>query len=51
MWAELERFIRLHAKTSEQHKKVLDCLLDCKGSTIDPFEKIGVKDEKDEKDK
>ena len=35
MWGELERFIRVHASTSPQHKSVLECLTDCKGSSLD----------------
>ena len=45
MWLELERFIRAHAVNSAQHKKVLECLLECKGSSIDTTDQK-IKEEK-----
>lgn len=30
MWSELEKLVRAHSTTSEDHGKVLECLLECK---------------------
>ena len=46
MWSELERFIRAHGSNSSQHKKVLDCLMECKGSTLEPSAEKKIKEEK-----
>ena len=35
MWAELEKLVRAHADTSENHGKVLGCLLECKKPSED----------------
>lgn len=35
MWSELETLVRAHAGTSDQHGKVLDCLLECKKPSDD----------------
>ena len=47
MWSELERFIRAHENNSPQHKQVLECLLECKGSSTESSDKKPViKEEK-----
>ncbi|XP_052284030.1 integrator complex subunit 13-like isoform X16 [Dreissena polymorpha] len=35
MWSELETLVRAHANTSEAHKRVLECLLECKKPSDD----------------
>ena len=36
MWAELEKLVRAHSDTSDNHNKVLACLLECKKPTEEP---------------
>jgi hypothetical protein len=30
MWNELEKLVQAYANTSNNHKRILDCLLDCR---------------------
>lgn len=47
MWSELEALVQAHASTSDNHQKVLECLLECKKPSEDrrKSEKISMKDE------
>lgn len=50
MWSELELLIRAHADTSENHQKVLECLLECKKPSDEKrkLEKVAAKEEMSE---
>ncbi|KAL4225921.1 hypothetical protein ACF0H5_013909 [Mactra antiquata] len=50
MWSELEGLVQAHSTTSENHQKILDCLLECKKPSDDrrKSEKLSIKEERSE---
>lgn len=49
MWSELETFLRANCRT-DQHNRVLNCLLECRNKSDDEKIKLEKKDEKVELD-
>lgn len=49
MWNELETFLRANCRT-DQHSRVLNCLLECRNKSDDEKMKLEKKDDKVELD-